>query len=147
VSLKPVCHRQQQYFGRIHHILQLSCVPPLPLGTRLAPCMRILKRQDYKNPLYCSFPSSCNAKRHALYKHVRAQLFNNRFLVTKTHSQDFRHAYAYNSTATEHCTGCRCSLQNCACVHCVSASHFALQELGKPQYRKLQSLQLTLCAS
>jgi len=30
------------------------------------------------------------------------QLFSNRFSVTKTHSQHFRHAYAYNSTATEH---------------------------------------------
>ena len=31
-----------------------------------------------------------------------AQLFNSRFSVTTTDSQDFRHAYAYNSTATEH---------------------------------------------
>ena len=74
-------------------------------------------------------------KRHALYKHVCAQLFSNRFLVTKTHSQDFRHAYAYNSTATEHCTGCRCSLQSCAYAHYVSAWRFALQEVGKPRYR------------
>jgi len=55
-------------------------------------------------------------------------------IVTKTHSQDFKHAYAYNSTATEHYTGCRCSLQNCTYAHYVSASRFALQELGKPQY-------------
>jgi len=55
---------------------------------------------------YRGFPSPCNAKRHVLYKHVRAQLFTNRFSVTKTHSQEFRHAYAYNLTATEHyCTG------------------------------------------
>ena len=31
-----------------------------------------------------------------------AQLFNSGFSVTTTDSQDFRHAYAYNSTATEH---------------------------------------------
>jgi len=96
-------------------------------------------RQPTWKVLYCGFPSSCNAKRHALYKHLRAQLFSrNRFLVTETHSQDFSHAYAYNSTATEHCTGCRCSLQNCAYAHYVSASRFALQELGKPQYRRFE---------
>jgi len=63
----------------------------------------------------------------------------NRILVTKIHSQDFKHAYAYNSTATEHCTGCKCSLQNCAYTHYVSASRFSLQKLGKPQYSKLRS--------
>ena len=31
-----------------------------------------------------------------------AQLFNSGFSVTTTDSQDFRHAYAYNSTTTEH---------------------------------------------
>ena len=30
------------------------------------------------------------------------QLFNSGFLVTVTDSQDFKHAYAYNSTTTEH---------------------------------------------
>ena len=51
---------------------------------------------------YSGFPSSCNAKRHALYKHVRAQLFNSGFSVTTTDSQDFKEAYAYNSTVTEY---------------------------------------------
>ena len=51
---------------------------------------------------YSGFPSSCNAKRHALYKHVRAQLFNSGFSVTTTDSQDFKDAYAYNLTATEY---------------------------------------------
>ena len=51
---------------------------------------------------YCGFPSSCNAKRYVLYKHVRAQLFNSGFSVTTTDSQDFKDAYAYNLTATEY---------------------------------------------
>ena len=48
----------------------------------------ILKRKC--NLLYCGFPSSCNARRHALYKHVRAQLFNSGHSVTTTDSQDFK---------------------------------------------------------
>jgi len=48
--------------------------------------------QELRKPLYCGFPCSCNAKCHALYNHVRAQLFSNRFLVTETHSQDFTYA-------------------------------------------------------
>ena len=64
--------------------------------------------------VYCGFPSSCNAKRHALYKYVRAQLFNSGFSVTTTDSQDFKHAYAYNDNYR---TLYRCSylhLKNCA---------------------------------
>ena len=37
------------------------------------------------------------AKRHALYKHVRAQLFNSGFSVTTTDSQDFKDAYTYST--------------------------------------------------
>jgi len=55
--------------------------------------------RNFLTVLYCSFPSSCNAKHHALYKHVHAQLVSSKFSVTKTYSQDFRHAYAYNSTS------------------------------------------------
>jgi len=40
-------------------------------------------------------------RRKPVYRSFHAQLFSNRFLVTKTHSQDFKHAYAYNLTATE----------------------------------------------
>ena len=58
--------------------------------------------RNFLTVLYCSFPSSCNAKHHALYKHVHARLFSNRFSVTKTHSQHFRHAYTYSLTATEY---------------------------------------------
>ena len=70
--------------------------------------------------------------------YILVQLFSNRFSVTKTHSQDFRHAYAYNSTATEHCTGCGCSLQSCTYAHYISAWRFALQELGKSRHRDFQ---------
>ena len=101
-------------------------------------CMHIFSIfQATSKPLYCGFPSSCNAKRHALYKYVRAQLFSNRFFSVEN-SQEFRHAYAYNSTATEHCTRCKCSLHNCAYTHYISAWRFALQKLGKPRYRDFQ---------
>jgi len=43
-----------------------------------------------------------NAKCHELYKHVHAWLLSNRSSVTKTHSQDLKHVYVHNSTATEH---------------------------------------------
>ena len=65
-------------------------------------CVRARARVCVFESVYCGFPSSCNAKRHALYKHVRAQLFNSGFSVTITDSQDFKDAYTYNLTATEY---------------------------------------------
>ena len=57
------------------------------------------------NGMYCGFPSSCNAKRHALYKHVRAQLFISGFSVTTTDSQDFKHAYTHTNRQPQNITG------------------------------------------
>jgi len=39
--------------------------------------------QATSKPLYRGFPSFCDARCHALYKHMRAHLFSNRFSVMK----------------------------------------------------------------
>jgi len=68
---------------------------------------------------------------------VHVQLFDNRFSVTKTHSQDFKHAYAYNSTATEHYTGVGVV---CRTVHtCTMLAHHTLHSKNLENCNIIQS--------